>query len=505
MGRLIAQLQTVIMFGTLLAIAASLSAVVRADNPFVQTIFTADPAPVVYNGRVYAFLDHDNTGATTYDMTDWRLFSTADMANWQDHGSPLSLKSFSWAKANAWAPQVIPRNNKFYFYVPVQSNTGANAIGVAVSDNILGPYKDALGKPLVTNSEIDPTVFIDDDGQAWLYYGNPDLYYIKLNADMISYSGSPAKISLPSNAGFQEAPWAYKRNGTYYISYAGTCCSENIRYMTGPSPTGPFTARGVIMPTQGKSFTNHEAIIDFQGHSYFFYHNGALPGGSGYQRSACVEEFRYNSDGSIPTIQMTTAGVSQLGTLNPYVQQEAETAAWSNSVKTEVCSEGGMDVTGISSSSYVKVKGVAFGTAGASSLAVRVAGTGSGSIAVRLGSTTGTLVGTCSVASTGGSQTWKTVSCPISGAKGTSDLYFVFSGSGYSFNYWQFTAAGSAPASSSAAGGSTTTVVSTTTTTAVSTTTTTSSAPAQSSTGATAAHYGQCGGQGWTGATVCQV
>ena len=495
------------MFRTLLAIAASFTALARADNPFVQTIFTADPAPVVYNGRVYAFLDHDNTGATTYDMTDWRLFSTADMVNWQDHGSPLSLKSFSWAKANAWAPQVIARNDKFYFYVPVQSNTGANAIGVAVSDNILGPYKDALGKPLVSNSEIDPTVFIDDDGQAWLYYGNPDLYYIKLNSDMISYSQAPAKISLPSGAGFQEAPWAYKRNGTYYMIYAGTCCSENIRYMTGPSPTGPFTARGVIMPTQGKSFTNHEAIIDFQGHSYFFYHNGALPGGSGYQRSACVEEFKYNSDGSIPTIQMTTAGVSQLGSLNPYLRQEAETAAWTNGAKTEVCSEGGMDVTGISSSSYIKVKGVAFGTAGASSLAVRVAGTGSGSIAVRLGSTSGTLVGTCSVTSSGGSQTWKTVTCPISGAKGTSDLYFVFSGSGYSFNYWQFASANgssaSAPASSITTSAATSSATGTTTKPA---TTTTTSAPAQTtSSGVVAARYGQCGGQGWTGPTICQV
>ncbi|KAK4579803.1 hypothetical protein LTR86_000004 [Recurvomyces mirabilis] len=429
------------MLSSLLTIVAICGVLALADNPFVQTVFTADPAPVVYNGRVYAFLDHDNNGATYYDMTDWHLFSTADMANWQDHGTILSLKDFSWAKANAWAPQIIPRNGKFYFYVPVTASSGANSIGVAVSSSITGPYKDALGKPFVSNSEIDPTVFIDDDGQAYLYYGNPDLYYVKLNTDMISYSQGPTKITLPSGGGFQEAPWVYKRNGTYYVAYAGTCCSENIRYMTGKSPTGPFTYKGVIMPTQGKSFTNHEAIIDFNGHSYFFYHNGALPGGNGYQRSACVEEFKYNSDGTIPTIQMTTAGVNQIGTLNPYVRQEAETAAWSLSVKTETCSEGGMDVTSIQSGSYIKVKGVAFGTTGAKSLSARVAGTGSGSIAVHLGSTTGTQVGTCSVSSSGGSQTWKDVTCSITNAKGTQDLYFVFSGSGYSFNYWQFTSA----------------------------------------------------------------
>ena len=427
------------MLTSLLALAASFIPLAIADNPFVQTLFTADPAPLVYNGRVYAFLDHDNTGATTYDMTDWRLYSSSDMVNWQDHGSPLSLKAFAWASSDAWAPQIINRNGMFYFYVPVRSKDGSNSIGVATSTNILGPYKDALGKPLITRSEIDPTVFIDTDGQAYLYYGNPNLYYVKLNQDMISYSQGPTKITLPSGAGFQEAPWVYKRGSTYYVAYAGTCCSENIRYMTGPSPTGPFTAKGVIMPTQGKSFTNHQAIIDFNGHSYFFYHNGALPGGSGYQRSACVEEFKYNSDGSIPTIQMTTAGVAQLGTLNPYVRQEAETIAFSANLKTETCSEGGLDVTGIKSGSYIKVKGVAFGSAGAKSLAVRVAGSGSGSIAVRLGSQSGALVGTCNVASTGGAQTWKTVDCAISGATGTQDLFFVFSGSGYSFNWWQFT------------------------------------------------------------------
>ncbi|KAK5109766.1 hypothetical protein LTR62_006606 [Meristemomyces frigidus] len=427
------------MLTSILALAASFGVLAQADNPFVQTLFTADPAPLVYNGRVYAFVDHDNTGATYYDMTDWRLFSTADMVNWQDHGSPLSLKDFSWAKANAWAPQIIPRNGQFYFYVPVTNKDGSDSIGVATSTNITGPYKDALGKPLITHSEIDPTVMIDPSGQAYLYYANPDLYYVKLNQDMVSYSSGPTKITLPSGAGFQEAPWVYERNSIYYVAYAGTCCSENIRYMTGSSPTGPFTYKGVIMPTQGKSFTNHEAIIDFRGHSYFFYHNGALPGGNGYQRSACVEEFKYNSDGTIPTIQMTTAGVSQIGTLIPYTRQEAETIAFSANVKTEVCSEGGIDVTGIQSGSYIKVKGVAFGMAGASSLAVRVAGTGSGSIAIHLGSQTGTHIGTCSVTSTGGSQSWKTVTCAISGATGTNDMYFVFGGSGYSFDYWQFT------------------------------------------------------------------
>ncbi|CZT07377.1 probable endo-1,4-beta-xylanase [Rhynchosporium graminicola] len=427
----------------------------RADNPFVQTFYTADPAPLVYNDRVYAFLDRDNDGAKNFDMTEWRLFSTADMANWQDHGTVASLKTFAWSNLNAWAPQVIERNGKFYMYAPCRHNTGQMAIGVAVSNNVTGPFIDALGKPLVENGEIDPTVWIDDDGQAYLYWGNPDLWYVKLNADMITYSGTPVKTSLTvagfgprtktsttRTTGFEEAPWVYKRNGTYYMTYAANCCSEDIRYSTAPTITGPWTYRGVIMDTAGSSFTNHQAIIDFKGSSYFFYHNGALPGGSGYQRSACVERFVYNSDGTIPTIKMTTAGPPQVGTLDPYVRQEAETAAWSYGVETEVCSEGGMDVTSIDNGDYVKVKGVAFRT-GTQTFSARVAAAAEGGVIhVRLGSTTGTpgtYIATCNVPATGGSQKWQTVTCPVTKTlSGTPDLYFVFNGSGFSFNWWRF-------------------------------------------------------------------
>ncbi|KAF2730733.1 Arabinanase/levansucrase/invertase [Polyplosphaeria fusca] len=428
---------------------------VGADNPIIQTVYSTDPAPMVYDGRVYLFTGQDEDGSTNYNMRRWHVYSSADMVNWQDHGVPASLSTFSWAKANAWAGQVVPRNGKFYFYVPIQRTSGSMAIGVGVSDNITGPYRDALGKPLVDNNEFDPTVWIDETGQAYLYWGNPNLWYVKLNQDMISYSGSVTKVQL-TTAGFgsrsgnaqkpttyEEGPWIYKRNNLWYLVYAANCCSEDIRYSTGPSVTGPWTYRGVVMPTQGKSFTNHPGIIDFNGTSYFFYHNGALPGGSGYTRSVCVESFVYNSDGTIPTIQMTTNGPKQIGTLDPYVRQEAETIAFSSGLKTETCSEGGMQVSQINSNDYIKVKGVAFGTEGAKTFQARVASASSGGkIEVRLGSTSGTLVATCTVSGTGGSTTWATVSCPVSGATGTQDLFLRFTGSGsgelFKFNWWKF-------------------------------------------------------------------
>lgn len=172
-----------------LLLLGALINVAQADNPIVQTIYTTDPAPMVYNNKVYVFTGHDENNSTTYNMKNWHLYSTSDMQNWQDLGSPMSLATFSWANANAWAGQVIERNGIFYYYAPVRHTTGSMAIGVATSTNIEGPYKDALGKPLVENNEIDPTVWIDSNGQAYLYWGNPDLCYVLLNSDMVSYSG----------------------------------------------------------------------------------------------------------------------------------------------------------------------------------------------------------------------------------------------------------------------------------------------------------------------------
>ncbi|MFI9531277.1 family 43 glycosylhydrolase [Micromonospora rosaria] len=448
--RYLAWLVSLILISTLLPGTPA-----RADNPIVQHIYTADPAPMVHDGRVYLYTGRDEDGSTYFTMREWRVFSSADMVNWTDHGVPMSLSTFAWAEADAWAGHVIPRNGKFYWYVPVRQRGGGMVIGVGVADSPTGPFRDAIGRPLVGNGEIDPHAFIDDDGQAYLYWGNPNLWYVRLNPDMISFSGGPTQIPL-TTAGFgtrtgnpsrptlyEEGPWVYKRNGTYYNVFAAECCSEFIGYSTAPGPTGPWTYRGTVMPRQGASFTNHPGIVDYQGGSYFFYHNGALPGGSGYTRSVAVEKFTYNSNGTIPQMNMTTQGAPQIGTLNPYTRQEAETIAWGQGIETEPASEGGMAVAYIGNGDYIKVKGVAFGT-GASSFTARTASAASGgAIEVRLDSATGPLVGTCQVGGTGGWQNWTTTSCGISGATGTRDLYLRFTGGSgnlFNVNWWQFSA-----------------------------------------------------------------
>lgn len=441
-----------------LAVPAALAAPARADNPIVQTIYTADPAPMVHDGRLYVYTTHDEDGSTWFTMRDWRVYSTTDMANWTDHGSPMSLATFSWAQSDAWAGQVVARDGKFFFYVPVVKRGGGNAIGVGVSDSPTGPFRDAIGRPLVDNSEIDPSVMIDDDGQAYLYYGNPNLWVARLNRDMVSLAGSPTRIPLttagygtrPGNVAnrptlYEEGPWVYKRNGTYYNVFAAECCSEFIGYSTSPTPTGPWTYRGTVMSRQGSSFTNHPGVVDYRGRSYFFYHNGALPGGGGFTRSVAVEQFTYGGDGSIPQMNMTTAGPPQIEPLDPYVTQQAETSAWASGVETERATEGGLNVAFISNGDWVRVKGVGFG-AGAATFSARVASaTSGGRIEVRLDSATGPVVGTCTVPGTGGWQTWATTTCPVSGASGTRDLVLRFAGgSGELFNLgsWQFTRAG---------------------------------------------------------------
>lgn len=410
-----------------------------ADNPIVQTFYTADPAPMVHEGRLYLYTSHDEdvTVSDFYTMNDWKLYSTIDMVNWTDHGTVAGLKTFSWSTDNAWAPQAVARNGKIYLYVPLNNNTGAK-IGVAVADNPLGPFTDPLGKALAASGSgnIDPTVFIDDDGQAYMYWGNGTLRYVKLGSDMISTSGSITNVSL---SGFTEGPWFYKRGELYYLIYAATSGSEKLSYATSNSPTGPWNIRGDIMPP-GNTFTNHAGVADYKGHSYFFYHNSALPGGNNYKRSVCVEEFKYGADGSIPSIPMTKDGPEPLEALNPFLQVEAETIAFSSGLKTEACTDtgGGINVSAISNGDYIKVKNVDFAD-GVTSFEARVSSSSSDAkIELHLDSQTGTLLGTCDVS---GASSWTTKTCSVSGGSGRHDLYLKFvggSGELFKFNWWKF-------------------------------------------------------------------
>jgi len=448
----------------------ALSSLSLADNPIVQTYYTADPAPMAYKDTLYLFTSHDEdtTVRNFFTMNDWRCYSTTDMVNWTDHGSPLGYTSFAWARGDAWAGQTIERDGKFYYYVPMNRKNGGNTIGVAVSDTPEGPYKDALGKPLIDSGSgnIDPTPFIDSDGQAYLYWGNPALKYVKLNKDMISFDQTVGVVTVPLTAEsfgkrtgdarratlYEEGPWLYRRNDLYYMIFAASGIPENICYSTGPSATGPWTFKGIIMPTEDRavtrhratSFTNHPGVVDFKGRNYFFYHDGALPGGGGFKRSVCVEEFKFNADGTFPTIAMTDAGPTAIAHLDPFQQQQAATICFSKGVKTAARAQGvkGVYVTSKEQDAYIKVASLDFGSRGAAKFLASVAATAEGhTIELRIDSLASEVIGTLNVKPTGAPDKWESQSTAVAGVKGIHDLYLTFTGGGeplVNVDTWKF-------------------------------------------------------------------
>ena len=295
------------------------------NNPIITDKFTADPAAIVHNDSVYLYTGHDEAADDFhfYKMNDWLVYSSADMVNWKEHPVPLKVSDFEWAKADAWAAQVIERDGKFYWYVSVEHDDEhpGKAIGVAVADSPVGPFKDALGEALITNDmtteytdiswdDIDPTVWIEDDGQAYLYWGNTALYWAKLKDNMIELDGEIHAITdLPN---FTEAPWIHKKGDWYYMTYAYGF-PEKTAYAMSKSIEGPWEYKGILNELAGNSNTNHQAVIEFKGTPYFIYHTGGIhPNGGSFRRSVSVDRLYYNPDGTLKKVQMTSEGITKL-------------------------------------------------------------------------------------------------------------------------------------------------------------------------------------------------
>ncbi|HYQ57851.1 MAG TPA: glycoside hydrolase family 43 protein [Draconibacterium sp.] len=289
------------------------------NNPIIKDKYTADPAAMVYNDTVYLYAGHDQAPAreNNYVMNEWLVYSSTDMVNWTEHPVPLKPADFSWAAHSAWAAEVIEKDGKFYWYVTVEHGSiRGKAIGVAVSDSPVGPFKDAIGEALITNDmtteytrigwdDIDPTVFIDDDGQAYLYWGNTQCYWAKLKDNMIELDGEIQTVDLPH---FTEAPWIHKRGDWYYLSYAYEF-PEKTAYAMSKSITGPWEFKGILNELAGNTNTNHQAIIEFKDKWYFIYHTGGLQNGGSHRRSVCIDRLYYNEDGTMKRVVMTSEGI----------------------------------------------------------------------------------------------------------------------------------------------------------------------------------------------------
>lgn len=299
----------------------------RAANPIVTDIYTADPATLVVDGTAYVFTGRDEAapGQQEFVMREWHAFSSQapsnESADWEHHGAVLSLDTFAWAGANAWASEVVEGpDGRFYWFVSVDGHTdnGWMNIGVAVADNPLGPYRDAIGGPLISDStpgssalNIDPTVFIDGDGEIYLYWGS---YWepraARLQDSMTALDGG---VFEPEGlTGFWEAPWLFERDGVYYMAYASNsgadCVTDSayacIRYATADSPAGPWTHRGVVLD-QVSSTTNHPAIMEFGDRWHMVYHTAGAPGGGNFRRSVAVDDLFFNPDGTMQKVVQT--------------------------------------------------------------------------------------------------------------------------------------------------------------------------------------------------------
>lgn len=313
-------------------------------NPIIRHKHTGDPAAMVYGDQlfIYAGVDECPDPQQFYLMNEWTVFSTTDLKTFTEYPCPLHASDFAWSKGEAWASQVIERNGKFYWYVTVENNESdpGKCVAVAVSDSPVGPFHDALGKPLVSNSmttqprpdmwwdDIDPTVFIDTDGQAYLYWGNSACYWAKLKENMVELDGeihrvefqvNPSNLSTPSDPSnpsttpplpftYTEAPWIHKRGDWYYLSFAQDW-PEKLGYAMSHSIEGPWVYCGILNELSGNSNTNHHGIFEFQGEWYVVYHNGALPDGCGFRRSVCLDRIFYNEDGTMRRMVMTSEGV----------------------------------------------------------------------------------------------------------------------------------------------------------------------------------------------------
>jgi beta-xylosidase len=430
----------------------------QCNMPLFQTKYTADPAPLVVGDTLFVYTSHDASpedipdenekGSAGFFMYDWLLWSTTDMVNWTEHGAVASLKDFSWRSREngAWAIQTVERNGKYYLYAPLHGH----GIGVLTADSPYGPFSDPLKKPIVWDQsnwyDIDPSVFTDDDGQAYMYWGNPYTYYARLNDDMISLKDSVVRLPYHIEH-YQEGPWFYKRNGHYYLGYASTCCPEALGYAMSDSPTGPWESKGYIMRPTERDRGNHPGIVDYKGHSYVFGQNYDLMHLDTFvhheRRSVSATEINYLPDGTIAEVPywLDQQPMKQLHWLNPYQRVEAETMAWGYGLKTAKMGientgvvekmpfstgKKNMYVTNIDNGEYIRLRGVDFGSVGAKQFILSAAATGSCTVTLRLDSADGPVIGVSTVKPSGNLDKYKSFGTKVKNASGVHDLYICF-------------------------------------------------------------------------------
>jgi hypothetical protein len=293
-----------------------------AQNPIIRNQFTADPTARVFGDKVYLYPSHDIPAPANsslrknwFCMEDYHVFSSENLTDWTDHGVIVSQNTVKWVDSTSysmWAPDCICKNGKYYMYFPAPPKGGTRgfAIGVAVADNPEGPYIPQ-DEPIKGVSGIDPNVFIDKDGQAYLIWAMGKIFIAKLKDNMLELASEPHEITDLPSKGLKEGPFLFDRNGIYYLTYPHVENSiERVEYAIADNPMGPYKFGGVIMDESPTGcWTNHQSIIEFKGQWYLFYHSNDLSPQFDKNRSVRIDSLSFNADGTIRKVIPTLRGV----------------------------------------------------------------------------------------------------------------------------------------------------------------------------------------------------
>ncbi|MFN7117789.1 MAG: family 43 glycosylhydrolase [Saprospiraceae bacterium] len=295
-----------------------------SQNPFITNQFTADPSARVFGDRVYVYPSHDILATegkgrvNWFCMEDYHVFSSDNLIDWTDHGMIVTQNEVPWVRPDSysmWAPDCIERNGKYYFYFPTAPKDTAAygrgfTIGVAVADKPEGPYTPEP-TPIKGVRGIDPNVFIDKDGQAYLYWSAGNIYGAKLKDNMLELASKVDTLKELPTKGLKEGPFLFERNGIYYLTYPHVENKiERLEYAISDNPLGPFKVTGVIMDESPTGcWTNHHSMIQYKDQWYLFYHHNDFSPQFDKARSIRVDSLFLNADGTIQKVIPTLRGV----------------------------------------------------------------------------------------------------------------------------------------------------------------------------------------------------